>query len=379
MKTLPDVRALQAMMDTRKLDAIVCTSPENFTYLAGAFVTTIKTIRPRQAHMILTRDGRARVIVCSIEESLVREEGWCTEVRGYTEFADDPVDELADTLMELKLGHATLGLDLDYLPAASFARLQEGLPHARLLDASESVAAVRAIKSEQEIALLEKIAKQTHGAILWGFAESRVGDTDRTIANRIIKRMFDEGANGVQHLHLASGPRTPLVHNHPSDDVTQSGEILRLDIGGTYGQYASDVARTCSTGEPLAHHREVYRTLIEIQRDTIGQMHPGVAAEDIYFACRDAFEKHGLPCSLPHIGHSFGIEAHERPMIRPGEKILLQPGMVINIEPMTRDQDGNLYHTEDLVVITADGCRLLTHGLAPLDIPVLGEPVRLPY
>lgn len=377
MKTTPALTALQTMMESKKLDAIVCTSPENFTYLAGAFVPTIKTIRPRQAHMILTRDGRARIVVCSIEESLVREEGWCADVRSYTEFIEDPIDVLVETLESMKLQHGALGIDLDYLPALSFSRLRSALPGAEFVDTTEQVAAVRAVKSNQEIALLGKIARQTHKAIVDGLAESRVGETDRTIANRIIKRMFDEGANGVQHLHLASGKRTPLVHNHPSDDATQTGEILRLDIGGTYGQYASDVARTYSTGKPLRHHRDVYRTLIEIQRDTIAQMRPGVPAEQIYFACKDAFETRGLPCTLPHVGHSFGIEAHERPMIRPGEKILLKPGMVINIEPMTRDSDGNFYHTEDLVVITEDGNRLLTYGLAPLDIPVLGDPLAL--
>jgi Xaa-Pro aminopeptidase len=51
--------------------------------------------------------------------------------------------------------------------------------------------------------------------------------------------------------------------------------------------------------------------------------------------------------------------------------------MVINIEPMTRDAEGNLYHTEDLVLVTEDGHRLLTHGLAPRHIPILGEPRQL--
>ena len=64
-------------------------------------------------------------------------------------------------------------------------------------------------------------------------------------------------------------------------------------------------------------------------------------------------------------------------MIRPGDATRLKAGMVINIEPMTFDADGNYYHTEDLVVITENGYRLLTHGLAPKEIPVLGEPVAL--
>jgi Xaa-Pro aminopeptidase len=377
MKHRPNINALEALMREQTLDALVCMSPENFTYVSGAYITTLKTIRPRQAFAVMAREGGVRAIVCGIEESLVRDESWIPDIRSYVEFVDEPVDVLVDSLREMGLANARIGFDLAYVPANTLQRLRGHLPGLEFVDTTEAVAAVRAIKTASEIELMETTTRQTHRAIVEGLAMSKVGDTDREIANRIIKRMFDLGANGVQHLHLASGPRTPQVHNHPSDDPTREGEILRLDIGGTYGAYASDVARTYSTGSPKPMHADVYRVLREVQESTISAMRPGVAAEDLFFACREAFARHGLPCTLPHIGHSFGIEAHESPMIRPGEKTLLAPGMVINIEPMTRDADGNLYHTEDLVLVTHEGHRILTHGLAPKEIPVLGQPLPL--
>lgn len=377
MQLRPNLTALEELLARHQLDALVCMSPENFTYLAGAYITTIKTIRPRHAYAVLAKSGQACAIVCGIEESLVRAESWIQDIRAYTEFADDPIEVLADSLRRQGLAHAAVGFDLGYVPFTAQQRLLELLPALTLVDTTEAVAAVRAIKTPREVALMEATTRQTHRAIVEGLADSRLGDTDREIANRIIKRMFDLGANGVQHLHLASGPRTPQVHNHPSDDATRPGEILRLDIGGTYGAFASDVARTYSTGSPTPMHEEVYAVLCEVQARTIAAMRPGIAAEELYALCQRSFQDHGLPCTLPHIGHSFGIEAHESPMIRPGEKTLLQPGMVINIEPMTRDADGNLYHTEDLVLVTQDGHRLLTHGLAPRQIPLLGAPMPL--
>ena len=377
MKHQPNLAELRQLLATHALDALVCMSPENFTYVCGAYITTLKTIRPRQAFVVLARGGDVRAIVCGIEESLVRDESWIADIRPYVEFIDEPVDVLADDLRRMGLANGRVGMDLAYMPATSRDRLQALLPGLDVVDTTEAVAAVRAIKTPAEVELMETTTRQTHRAIVEGLASSRVGDTDREIANRIIKRMFDLGANGVQHLHLASGPRTPQVHNAPSDEATREGEILRLDIGGTYGAYASDVARTYSTGKPQPMHAEVYRVLCEVQEATIAAMRPGVAAEDLYFFCREQFERRGLPCTLPHVGHSFGIEAHESPMIRPGEKTLLRAGMVINIEPMTRDADGNLYHTEDLVLVTEDGHRLLTHGLAPKQIPLLGEAIAL--
>ena len=377
MDIRPNLQALQALIARKNIDALVCMSPENFTYLAGAYITTLKTIRPRQAFAILTRRGKSRSIVCGIEEALVRLESWMTDVLPYTEFRDDPITCLADTLKEMGLGAASIGFDMEYVPAAAFARLTALLPDAQFIDTTEAVAAVRAIKSATEVVWLEKTTRETHRAIVEALAESRLGDTDQLIANRIVKRMFDWGASGVQHFHLASGPRTPQIHNAPSPDATRISEILRMDIGGSYGAYASDVARTYSTGAPRPMHREVYRALCEVQASTIASMRPGVTAGEVFETCRAAFADRGLPCTLPHVGHSFGIEAHESPMIRPGEETVLVPGMVINIEPLTKDEDGNLYHTEDLVVVTEDGTRLLTHGLAPRDIPVLGQALAL--
>src|SRR5262249_50255213 len=152
-------------------------------------------------------------------------------------------------------------------------------------------------------------------------------------------------------------------------------EIIRFDVGGTYGAFATDFARTYSSGNPSAMQRDVHRHLCEAQEATINAMRPGVPAEDIFYLCKEEFQKRGLAWQLPHIGHSFGVELHESPMIRPGDQTPLRKGMVINIEPMTSDDDGSFYHTEDLLVITETGNRLLTLGYAPKELPVMGQKV----
>jgi Xaa-Pro dipeptidase len=80
---------------------------------------------------------------------------------------------------------------------------------------------------------------------------------------------------------------------------------------------------------------------------------------------------------MPHVGHSFGIEAHERPMMRPGEKVPIQAGMAINIEPNVFDELNNFYHVEDLVEVTKDGARVLSLGLAPPELPSIGQPADI--
>ncbi|MBM7324697.1 aminopeptidase P family protein [Agrobacterium sp. S2] len=373
LRIRPNKASLEKLLAEKQLDALICMSPENFTYVAGVHVTTVENLRPRQAFVILTKHGSAELVVCSIEDSLVRSESWVRDITLYTEFLQEPVDALVATLKRLNLDRGLVGMDLDYLPVSSYMRLTEALPELKILNTTEDVAAIRSVKLPDEINVLERAVRQTHQAVLEGIGEGKVGETDKALANRIIKKMFDAGADGTLHLHLASGERTPHIHNHPGDYPTRLGEILRLDVGGLYGAYMSDFARTFSTGNPSKLQQDTYRKLCDVQEITIAAMKPGVLAEEIFFLCKSEFEKRGLPCTLPHVGHSFGIEVHERPMIRPGDKTPLAPGMVINIEPMTIDEEGSCYHTEDLVLITESGNRILTLGLAPKEIPILGE------
>jgi Xaa-Pro aminopeptidase len=146
-------------------------------------------------------------------------------------------------------------------------------------------------------------------------------------------------------------------------------------VGGTYKSWMTDFARTYSTGNPTPLQRDTYRTLATIQKSTIEFVKAGVAAEDVFFFCKESFGKHGIKFHMPHIGHSFGIELHENPMLRPGEKTKLKPGMVFNVEPLVFDGAGAGYHLEDLLVVTDKGSRLLTNGLAPRELPVIGVPL----
>src|ERR1051326_2338962 len=373
MSFKPNLAQIQSLIKRDALDALIGMSPENFTYLAGVYILTVSSIRPRQGFVIIPAKGEPALVICSIEKSLAQAESWIRDVRVYTEFVDNPIDALVAALKDKGLAQGKFGIDLDYLPASSHQRLTKSLPGAQFVNTTEHVSEVRAIKTPEEVSFMEKATKETHRAVLDAMAQSKIGEDERTIANRIANNIIDNGANGTLFVCFASGNRTSQAHAHATDRVPREGEIIRFDVGGTYGAFATDFARTYSTGNPSPMQRQVHRQLCEVQEATINAMRPGIAAEDIFYVCTDEFKKRGLPCTLPHIGHSFGIELHENPMIRPGDKTKLKPGMVINIEPMTFDDERSYYHPEDLVVITENGYRLLTLGFAPKELPIMGQ------
>lgn len=369
----PNTEALRGLASQQGLDTIVAVSPENFAYASGAFISTVRLIRPRLAFAVLPAKGEPFNIVCSIEESLTRAESWIADVRTYTEFVDVPVIVLADQLKKIGLGSGKIGIDLDYLPASTFEVLRQAMPQATFVNTTEVVGTIRAIKTESEVALLEATTKQTHRATLDALAASKLGDSEADMAQKIANNIINYGADGTLFMAFASGARTAHPHTVAQPDVfPKPGDLIRFDVGGTYGAFASDFARTYSAGDPTADQMQIHSSLVKLQRETIEAVKPGVLAEDLFFLCRDLYGKYGLPFSMPHIGHSFGVELHENPMLRPGDKTPIQAGMILNIEPVVKHPSGT-YHTEDLLLVTNNGFRLLTLGLAPEELPVIGQ------
>lgn len=372
----PNIEALSALPSAAGVSAVVAMSPENFIYASGANIETVTYLRPRQGFVVIPAQGNPFLLVCTMEESQAIDESWIEDVRGYTEFAEDPVRRLADELTSAKLDAGRVGLDLGYIPAADYERLRAALPNVEFVNTTEAIAEIRSVKTGEEISRLERAARQTHRAVLDAMEQSRLGDDERTIANRIGRNIIDYGAQSLLFLYFASGERTIHPHAHALADRTpKPGDIIRLDVGGRYGALSSDFARTYSAGSPTLSQRQIYSALVEAEQNTIEAMVPGMTAEDVFFACRDEFTKRGLVFHMPHVGHSFGVELHENPMLRPGNKMKLKPGMVFNVEPGVRDAEGSLYHTEDLVLITDNGNRLLTLGIAPTELPVLGQKI----
>lgn len=372
----PNIDALLGLPSELGLDAVVAMSPENFVYASGANIETVASLRPRQAFAVTKASGKPFILVCTMEKDQTVAESWIDDVRGYTEFVDDPVKRLAEELQTGGAGAGRIGLDLDYIPARDFERLKSYAPGTEFINTSEAVASIRAVKTPGEIDLIEAGTKATHRSVLDAMAASAPGDDERVIADRIAHNLIDTGAQSIGFLYFASGDRTIQPHaNAVAGRVPQEGDIIRFDVCGKYGIFMSDFARTYSAGNPTQAQKQYYASLIQCEVAAIEAVRPGVTAEDIFHACGEAFKRHGMEFHMPHVGHSFGVELHESPMLRPGNKTRLKPGMVLNIEPAVRDEAGSLYHTEDLVVVTEDGFRLLTLGIAPMELPVLGQKV----
>ena len=206
---------------------------------------------------------------------------------------------------------------------------------------------------------LARIAEQAPGLV-------REGRTERAVSWEIEAAMRDAGfSRPAFETIVASGPNSALPHARPTDRVIGTGEPTVLDFGGVYNGYCVDLTRTVQLGGFSGPQAKLYAAVREAQQAAIEAVRPGVTASSVDAAARRVLERHGLGEAFGHgTGHGLGLEVHEEPRIaRLVPRVpdaVLEPGMVFTIEPGAYVPAIGGVRIEDDVLVTDDGCEVLT-------------------
>lgn len=347
-------------MEQENLDALIALSPENVLYFAETYIQTQTSIRERLAIAIMPLESEPAIVACKIEQPTVDEETWIQDRRYYVELQCSPIAMMADVIKEKHLEAKRIGIELNYLMATYYKELVETLPQVEFVQCSRIFDQVRAIKEHREIKLLSYAGLHTVRSIESAVKMTRVGDSENDLAVRMIKNIFDGGAQNIEFMCLGSGRRSEMAHCSPSPDVSlEDGSIIHLDFGGKYNHYTSDISRGILIGSKNDKHVDIYKRLTDCYVKGIDMLNPGVRACDVYDFTRDQFEKAGIPFTMSLVGHGLGISVHELPMLVPSEKKELETDMMLCYEIRTI-VDGYRYHIEDLIHITENGNEILS-------------------
>ena len=346
-----DIAALQAEIRAAGLDVALAVSGANFTYVTDTQILSHEIIPERLCMVIVPCEGDPLPLVCFPEAKQTKQDSWIGDIHTYVEFKEDPIAVLAQLLTEFGHGSGRIGIESRFLAVTYQQRLAKALPQATLASADGAFDRARAIKTPVEIDILSAAARATETAIHEAFSAARPGDTEKQVADDVTARLLKAGATS-RWIVLAAGTNTTINHPYPSGKQLVAGETLRVDIGGVFDGYQSDVARTAVVGRASDAQQSLYQRLREIERETIAAARPGVRACDLYAICRKAYDKRGLKLSGAVVGHSIGVTLHEHPVLRAEDETELKPGMLFNVEPATIDQEGFLYHVEDLLLVT---------------------------
>ena len=350
------VQATTLSLADRHLDALVVSNPTNVRYLTGFTGSTAWLFVAPTGSRLLT-DGRYAAVVrhgINTGELLAME----------LDIVEAGYDRaLADVVS--RVSAKRVGFEAGTLTVSGLRRWQELTPGVDWQPTDDLVENLRLIKDDAELAALRRAGRML-AQVATGLAGIvGYGRTERDIARAIDAALERVGfERPAFETIVASGPNSAYPHARPTDRRLATGDLVVLDFGGVLDGYCVDLTRMAAVGPIDSAARSLFDAVYEAQRAALAAVRVGVTSSDVDRAARSWLENRGLGPAFCHgTGHGLGLEVHEAPRIsraESGQVTTLAPGMVFTIEPGAYLEGTGGVRLEDDVLVTTDGCEVLT-------------------
>ncbi len=345
------IKRLQALLKDCNLDCLLVSELSQVKYLCGYSGSNgLLVVFLNEAHFITDFRYKAQVH---------------TEVKGakimiaqrelYTE-----IPKIKRLLQKnLRVGYLEA-----YLTVKNLNMLRALLPQALLAPTGGMVEALASVKEPDEINKIQKavdIADVAFGRILQII---KPGVRENEVAAELEYQMKMLGSEDPSfETIIASGYRSALPHGRASSKVIKKGEFVTLDFGAIYDGYHSDITRTVVVGKASAQQRKIYNLVLKAQVAGTKKARAGLKGSAVDKHVRDIISKAGYAKNFGHgLGHGIGLLIHEEPRLSPLSDTVLQPGMVVTVEPGVYLDGWGGVRVEDDVVITKNGCRVMNRA-----------------
>lgn len=269
------------------------------------------------------------------------------------------------------LGLKRLGFEAPSISVALFEQLQQGLKQVELIPIKDDLERLRGSKTGDEIAVMRRaigIAEEAWKQVLEMVTP---GAQEVDVALELEYRMKKGGAEGTSFdCIVASGPRAALPHAQPTSRAIEEGDFLLFDFGCRYRGYCCDETCTVIVGQATEEQRRIYGIVKDAHDRAIAQVKPGVKLASIDAAARECIDQAGQGEHFGHgTGHGVGLGVHEWPVVGKNSQDVTEKGMVFTIEPGIYIPNWGGVRIEDMVLVTADGCDVLT--MIPKDLMIV--------
>ncbi len=363
----------RTLVGKEKLDAVIIVGrsaydrPGHLAYLTNhfpPFPSTPFTQTDRgmgYGIFFLPVDGEATLLIDQQSQAALNKE---TVAVQDTRVARNMMTGLVDLLRERKVAQGLVGIvGEDLLPTTIYRHVIEKLPDLCLEAADDLISLQRLIKSEAEIQLMRQAAEIAGAGHQAALETLKAGARENEICAEGTAAALRAGADFVRYFRVSSDPQLATTMRWPqaSEREIQAGEVVMMDIIGAYGGYHFDVFRCSTAGEPEEEKRQLLETALRATEAAVAAAQPGTPVQELVSAAGRVFEK--ADCaqySRSFMGHGIGLETVEPPLISPGDRTVLQPGMVLCIEPGLRIPGVGGFCIEQEVVIGREGPELIT-------------------
>ncbi|MEW6724256.1 MAG: Xaa-Pro peptidase family protein [Bacillota bacterium] len=341
---------LQRAMAERQLDAVVLVPGPNLYY----FTRLAMHLSERITLAVVPVNGEPEFVAPRLEATRIQVITGVTTVHAYSD-EEGPMAAVGRALT----GRKRLGVEFRYMRLLEhqYVAATVGGP---LIDAGEIFAALRMRKSAEEIELMREAARIVDAGTAAAAATIAAGVTELEVADAIERAMKAEGGRGLG-ITVLSGPKGALPHGQTGDRVIGQGELVVVDLVGSYQGYYADITRTFPVGSISGQLREIYEVCYRGQAAARAAARPGISGEALDETARTVIRDAGFGEYFTHrTGHGLGLEVHEEPYIVRGNRALLELGMAFTIEPGIYLPGVGGVRIEDDVVITPEGAETLT-------------------
>lgn len=364
----------QQQVKEKGLGAILCFDPDNIRYITAAYM--LYGMRDVfNDYCFLPREGKAHLfdlatpakkITCpwlegNIEAPLTLYHG---SLSASTGLQYDFAKRIKQLMVDYDVENMPLGVDMGDV-AMLKALEKEGI---EVVDGMDAMMEARIIKTNEEIEMIMKACAISEAAHEDVARAIRPGLRENEIVGLATKRILDMGAETAVLIQTVTGPRG-IPHSHcPSDRIIQPGDMVYCDVVTAYNGYRTCYYRCYTCGRPNKYQIEAYEKASKWLADSLDIIRPGITTRDVAMAFPRAEEfgyRNEAEAFLQQYGHGIGVGQWERPLIsrrfsldHPQE---IKENMVFAVETWCKAEDSSgAARIEEVVVVTQDGCALLT-------------------
>ena len=340
---------LQDYLTAHQYDGILLLSQTNLRYFASFTGTTAVGFVTPDTAFILT-DSRYT------EQAQNQCEGY--EVIQYKGSTWETIAEIVKTR---NITLSVCAFEGNYVPVDTYQTFSDILVGSRF--ASVNLTSLRAVKRPDELTLMREAARIGDEAFAALLPQLKTGMTERDARVILVIEMLKRGSEEPSFdTIVASGHRSSMPHGVASDKVIEDGDFVTFDFGAVYQGYHSDMTRTIVMGTASELQHKLYKVVLDAQLKGLAAVRAGVTGKTVDAACRESITADGYGDYFSHgTGHGVGLDIHEEPVASPRSDTVLEPNMIVTVEPGVYLPGEIGLRIEDSVIVTDDGYELLTH------------------
>jgi Xaa-Pro aminopeptidase len=352
------------------LDGLLLTSGPNLTYLSG-YPSPLRA-GSRPFIFLLPQAGTPILIVHTGREREARGYSWVDEIRTYHGLSRAPLPEIIEAFHDAGLMQGQVGAELGAeqsldVPVGDFLELRRQLPAVHVADAGPALWPARMRKSTAEIACVREACTTTTRAYERTFEQARAGMTEAEVARLMMVASLEAGGGSPWMIITSGTGNYDLASKLPSRRRLGAGDFVWMDSGSAVGGYWSDFSRAGVVGGATAAQRDAQNRIHEITMLGVDAVRPGVTTGEVARRCNEALARLDLPITscvsalAARVGHGLGLMTTELPHVAEDDETVLEPGMIVTVEPGVATSFG-IFHVEENVLVTEQGHEVLSEA-----------------